>query len=84
MRILGLPVTPPLYGLNWGLTNAQVELLMFDTPITVYPKDKKQKKDKTGKPEFGTPSENDVTAAAQRWKEKYEGKDTSININDFI
>lgn len=79
-----MPVTPPLYGLNWGLTNAQIELLMFDVPITVYPNDKKKKKGKSGKPEFSIPSNENVANAAQRWKEKYDGKDTSVSINDYI
>lgn len=79
-------MTPPLYGLNWILTNAQLQLLSFDVPITVYPPTKKEKKKraKGELPEFKKPSDADVINAAQRWKEKYEGKDPSIRINDLI
>lgn len=84
MKFFGIPITPPFYGLNWCLTNAQIELKMFDVPITVYPSDKKKKKGKPGKPEFKKPSDDDVLNAARRWREKYEGKDPSIVINDYI
>lgn len=84
LRFLGLPITPPFYGLNWTLTNAQVQLMCFDTPITVYPKNKGKKKSGKGKSQFSSPSTSKIEAAAQEWKEKYEGKDPTIAITDYL
>lgn len=58
--------------------------MCFDIPITVYPKDKNKRKPGKGGNNFKSPSTSKIEAAAQEWKEKYEGKDPTIAINDFI
>lgn len=65
-----------MYGLNWLLSAAQVELLAIDTCILVTNSKRKDgggkdrgKKSKT----FSSPSLSKIEEVTRRWKAKYEG-----------
>jgi Zn-finger nucleic acid-binding protein len=89
MRIFGIAVTPPLYGLNWLLSAAQVELLAIDTCVLVTNHDSKTSgKSKDGKPQpkaFKSPSLSRIEEVIRRWKAKYEGRENEkIQFKDVF
>lgn len=65
------------YDYWWGYTCAQIELMLADTPIVIYKKDKADKKH----------TKKELDELTRRWKEKKE-KDAkegkTVNLNDFI
>lgn len=79
LRFMGIPISKPLFGIYWLLTNAQVELLMTDVSIIVSGHDKPK-----GKKDFKKPSVRDIEEAANRWKDKYKDGATVINIDEYI
>ena len=83
MTLLGIPISKPLFGIYWVLTNAQIELLAMDVSIVVtdYDKDSKEKEHDTKN--FKSPSVSEIEDAAKRWKDKYGDGETVININDY-
>lgn len=83
LRVFGIPISKPLFGIYWVLTNAQIELLAMDVSIVVtdYDKDNKEKKHDTKN--FKSPSVSEIEDAAKRWKDKYGNGETAININDY-
>ena len=83
LRLFGIPISKPLFGIYWVLTNAQIELLAMDVSIVItdYDKDSKEKKHDTKN--FKSPSVSEIEDAAKRWKDKYGNGETAININDY-
>lgn len=43
LRVFGIPISKPLFGIYWVLTNAQIELLAMDVSIVVTDCDKDNK-----------------------------------------
>lgn len=80
MRILGIPVTPPCYGLDCVMTNAQVLLMACDVPVITYDDDKGAKTDKTV---LRKPSESRIRQAADLWRSKYSAGNAKVNIKDI-
>lgn len=60
--------------------------MCYDVPVTIYPKSKESKGKGKNKlrTDFTSPSAEKIERAANLWKEKYGGKDTSIKINDYL
>lgn len=65
------------YGYRWGYTIPQIELMVADCPITVYPKDKDKK---------NVPSKADIDEATARWQQKYgdKPKGEKIDMSDLL
>ncbi len=81
---MGIPITKPLYGAYWLVTNAQLELMMWDVSVLVTQRMKdKKKRGKDGKLEFGKPSGSAVSDAARRWQEKYKDGDLKVNMGEW-
>ena len=83
LRLFGIPISKPLFGIYWVLTNAQIELLAMDVSIVVTDCDKDSKGKKHDTKNFKSPSVSDIEDAAKRWKDKYGNGETAININDY-
>lgn len=64
------------FGYRWGYTIPQIELMVVDCPLTVYPKNNKDK----------TPSKEDIEEATANWKAKYGGKPKGekIDLSDLL
>lgn len=60
------------WGMNWGYTAAQVELMATDKPIIVYTNGKPPK-----------PSAKALNSVAEKWKEKY-GNGEKVDINELL
>ena len=83
LRVFGIPISKPLFGIYWVLTNAQIELLAMDVSIVVTDCDKDNKEKKHDTKNFKSPSVSEIEDAAKRWKDKYGNGETAININDY-
>lgn len=83
LRILGIPVSKPLFGIYWGLTNAQIELLAMDVSIVVTDHEDDDNGKSPDKKGFKSPSAKEIEAAANRWKEKYSDGNVTVCINDY-
>ena len=83
LRVFGIPISKPLFGIYWVLTNAQIELLAMDVSIVVTDCDKDNKEKKHDTKNFKSPSVSEIEDAAKRWKNKYGNGETAININDY-
>ncbi len=62
--LLGL-INIPMYHYNWTLTNAQIELIVSDKPISYIKPEKKK---------FSKPSEKSIQDTIQRFKERQSKK----------
>lgn len=64
------------FGYRWGYTIPQIELMVVDCPLTVYPKNNKDK----------TPSKEDIEEATVNWKAKYgdKPKGEKIDLSDLL
>ena len=61
-----------MYEYMWGMTSAQIELLVFDVPIVVYNTEKKK---------FGKVSEKRINEVNEEWKKQYGGKEKGGKID---
>lgn len=88
MRILGIPVTPPLYHL-WSMTLPQIELMCADHAVTIYPKTDKCVGGRGGKGEIEFPrlSKSSIEVARQRWeqmkRDKAEDRDRGFKKGEW-
>lgn len=76
-------ITIPMYEYRCVLSLAQIELLMADKPVVVYPH--KNKKGKKGdKPD--RPSKASIEEAKRKWEEKYKdgAKPAALDLSGFI
>jgi hypothetical protein len=55
-----------MWGYRWGLTAAQIDLLVIDQPLIVY-----DRKDKNGNSILDAPSKDEIKNVAAQWKAKY-------------
>lgn len=69
--------TVPMWGYYDSYTAAQIELMAMDTPVIVY--DWGREKGKKGDISKADPL--DVIYAANKWNEKYSGKNTMVKID---
>lgn len=69
-----------MYEYFWGYTAAQIELMMADCPIIVYP-DMKKKKKENKKSEHPRISGQDIAKAAQEWQKKYGQGNTHVELD---
>lgn len=60
------------WGMKWGYTAAQIELMATDKPIIVYTNGKPPK-----------PSARSLNAAVEKWKKKY-GHGEKVDINELL
>ena len=69
-----------MYEYFWGYTSAQIELMMADCPIIVYPnmKNKEKRNDTNKTPQI---SGHDITTVAEEWKKKYGQGGTEIKLD---
>lgn len=81
LLLLGGLICEPMYGYNWVMTLAQLELIGNDKPLTFLKKDSTKKK---GKNEFSKPNASKIEEAANRWKAKYSNGENNINLGKFI
>ncbi len=81
LLLFGGLICEPMYGYNWVMTLAQLELIGNDKPLTFLKKDSTKKK---GKSEFSNPDANKIKEAASKWKEKYDNGEKRINLGRFI
>jgi hypothetical protein len=70
----------PMWDYYWGLTAAQVELLVIDQPIVVFKKD--EDNDKPWK--NGKVSESYAKNQYQKWLEKKKKREAEGNDLDFL
>ena len=71
------------WGYFWGLTEAQVDLLLSDQPVVNYKHDKNKK---GGKKEMKSPAAWKVEEAQAKWERKYangEKPKLNLNLKDF-
>lgn len=80
LLLLGGLICEPMYGYNWVMTLAQLELIGNDKPLTLL----KNNQGKGNKKGFDSPNAARIEAAANKWKMKYEGGETKIDIGKFI
>lgn len=81
LLLFGGLICEPMYGYNWVMTLAQLELIGNDKPLTFLKKDSTNKK---GKSEFTKPDASKIKEAANKWKEKYDNGDKKLNLGKFI
>lgn len=80
--LFGLVIVP-MYEYRCVLSLAQIELLMADKPVVVYPR--KNKKGKKGE-KADRPSRASIEEAKQKWEEKYKdgSKPAALDLSGFI
>lgn len=67
----------PMYGYNWVMTIAQLELIGNDKPLSLF----KRNKQKNGNPR--TPSANSVLKAVEKYNKKTL-EDLAFNPNEYL
>lgn len=63
-----------MYEYMWGMTAAQVELMVYDVPIVVYGKNGDK---------FGKVNKKKMELVNEQWNEKYSDKEKIVNL-DFM
>lgn len=66
------------YDYWWGYTSAQIDLMIADQPLVVYPKDKGEKK---------APTRKTMDDFADKWMAKKQGKTLSgqkISLDEYL
>lgn len=81
LLLFGGLICEPMYGYNWVMTLAQLELIGNDKPLTYL---KRNTEKKNGKHEFATPGAKEIEEAASKWKAKYSSGEKKINIGKFV
>ena len=57
----------------WGYTAAQIELMVVDAPLVVYPSDKNKV------------SKDDLERTKSKWEKKYKGKESmKVDLSDVL
>lgn len=77
----------PMWNYWWGLSENQIDLLLVDQPLVVYPRNKDGKKKGNGRGcELPPPSKKKIAEAEMKWKQKYgNGQKPKLDFstNDF-
>lgn len=81
LLLFGGLICEPMYGYNWVMTLAQLELIGNDKPLTFLKKDSTKK---NGKSEFSKPGASQIEKAANKWKAKYNSGEKKLNLGKFI
>lgn len=80
-------MTVRFYNYYWGFTAAQIELMMSDLPLIIYPKSKKPARNgETGKRGFTTGkrvSDEEYGKEIEAWKRRMLDKPKGISLKRF-